>query len=241
MFYGKQKAVTFSFDDGVTQDLRVIEILNKYNLKCTFNLNSARLGEQGVLEKNGISADHSRFSAADIRSVYAGHEVAAHTLTHPNLVTIDDDAEIIRQVEQDRLQLSDLLGYEVVGFAYPGGGVNHNDRIIQLLQNHTGVRYARINGISQSFEVPKDLFRFQGTVDTRWLPREELFALADQFLNSSSDRPQLLSVYGHSYAYDYEPGSWDVLEEFCAYISNRQDVFYGTTREVLLGDCGHTL
>ncbi len=236
MFCGKQKAVTFSFDDGVTQDLRVIEILNKYNLKCTFNLNSARMGEEGVLESHGVAADHSRFSAEKIRSIYEGHEVAAHTLTHPNLVFIDDDQEIIRQVEQDRLRLSELVGYEVVGFAYPGGDVNHNDHIIQLLKEHTGVRYARINGISKSFEAPADLFRFQGTVDTRSVPKEELFAMADQFLNSSPDRPQILTVYGHSYAYDYEPRSWDIFEEFCAYISNRQDVFYGTTREVLLGE-----
>ena len=46
-FNGKLKAVTFSFDDGVTQDKRLIEILNKYNLKATFNLNSAYLGTNG--------------------------------------------------------------------------------------------------------------------------------------------------------------------------------------------------
>ena len=34
MWQGKKKAVTFSFDDGVTQDIRLIEILNKYGLKC---------------------------------------------------------------------------------------------------------------------------------------------------------------------------------------------------------------
>ena len=34
------KAVTFSYDDGVEQDIRLIEILNTYGLKCTFNLNS---------------------------------------------------------------------------------------------------------------------------------------------------------------------------------------------------------
>ena len=43
-FNGKNKAVTFSFDDGLTQDIRLLEILNKYDLKCTFNLNSERLG-----------------------------------------------------------------------------------------------------------------------------------------------------------------------------------------------------
>ena len=40
MWNGKKKAITFSFDDGVRQDVRLIEILNRYNLKATFNLNS---------------------------------------------------------------------------------------------------------------------------------------------------------------------------------------------------------
>ena len=40
MFNGKMKAVTFSYDDGVTQDKRLISLFNKYGLKCTFNLNS---------------------------------------------------------------------------------------------------------------------------------------------------------------------------------------------------------
>ena len=47
MWNNKNKAVTFSFDDGVTQDKRLVEILNKYNLKATFNLNSALLGLKG--------------------------------------------------------------------------------------------------------------------------------------------------------------------------------------------------
>lgn len=38
MFNGKNKAITFSYDDGVTQDIRLIEIFNKYNLKATFNI-----------------------------------------------------------------------------------------------------------------------------------------------------------------------------------------------------------
>lgn len=38
------KALTFSFDDGVTQNIRLIEILNRYGLKEAFNLNSGFLG-----------------------------------------------------------------------------------------------------------------------------------------------------------------------------------------------------
>ena len=44
MFHGKCKAVTFSYDDGVSQDVRLIALLDKYGLKATFNLNSEMFG-----------------------------------------------------------------------------------------------------------------------------------------------------------------------------------------------------
>ena len=40
VFNGKYKALTFSFDDGNFDDIRLIKIMNKYGLKGTFNLNS---------------------------------------------------------------------------------------------------------------------------------------------------------------------------------------------------------
>ena len=49
----KKRALTLSYDDGVMQDIRFIEILNKYNLKCTFNLNSELLGKPGILIREG--------------------------------------------------------------------------------------------------------------------------------------------------------------------------------------------
>ncbi len=42
-----KKILTLSFDDGITQDERFIEILNKYAIKCTFNINSSLLGTDG--------------------------------------------------------------------------------------------------------------------------------------------------------------------------------------------------
>jgi len=53
MFNGKLKAVTFSYDDGVMQDVRLIELLDKYNLKATFNLNSGNFGIKPDLNLNG--------------------------------------------------------------------------------------------------------------------------------------------------------------------------------------------
>ena len=37
MWNGKMKAVTLSYDDGVTQDIRLIELLDRYGLRATFN------------------------------------------------------------------------------------------------------------------------------------------------------------------------------------------------------------
>ena len=36
MWNGKMKAVTFSYDDGVEQDIRFIELLDRYGLRGTF-------------------------------------------------------------------------------------------------------------------------------------------------------------------------------------------------------------
>ena len=37
---GKPKAFSLSYDDGVEQDLRFVDLLNRYGLRGTFNLNS---------------------------------------------------------------------------------------------------------------------------------------------------------------------------------------------------------
>lgn len=35
-----QKAITFSYDDGIESDRKLVEIFNRYGMKCTFNLNT---------------------------------------------------------------------------------------------------------------------------------------------------------------------------------------------------------
>lgn len=37
---GKKRAFSITYDDGITQDICFVELLNKYGLKGTFNLNS---------------------------------------------------------------------------------------------------------------------------------------------------------------------------------------------------------
>lgn len=233
MFNGKMKALTFSYDDGVDQDVRLIEIFNKYNLKATFNVNSGLLGRrEDVLNIRGKIVNHHKAFASDVRSIYEGHEVAVHTLTHPLLPNISDDGEIIRQVEEDRLKLSELCGYEVVGMAYPCGGQNHDDRVAKLIRENTGVKYSRTIISNYSFDIQEDLYKFKPTVYHHG-EFDKMMELGEKFLEMKADKPQIFYVWGHSYEFDYAE-NWDRFEEFCKMMAGRDDIFYGTNKEVLL-------
>ena len=73
---GKAKAVTYSYDDGVRQDIRFAEVLGKYGIKCTFNVNGGMFGSP---TKNG-----GRLSPEEIKEnlLDKGHEVAVHGQQH---------------------------------------------------------------------------------------------------------------------------------------------------------------
>lgn len=226
---GKKKAVTFSYDDGITQDIRLIELLNRYGLKCTFNLNSGLLGKPGILWREEQHISHYKIHPSDVKSVYEGHEVAVHTLTHPSLPGKDEEF-IIRQVEDDRIALSELVGYEVVGMAYPCGP--NDDRCASIIREHTGVKYARTVTDTDSFAPQTYLHRFNP--NAYHLNFDRLDALADRFLSEESDEPQIFYVWGHAYEMDYRPDYWVRLEDFFRRIAGHEDIFYGTNAEILL-------
>jgi len=231
MFNGKFKAVTFSYDDAVTQDQRLIEIFNKYGLKATFNLNSELLGKPNMLIREDVTVAHVKPRACEIAKIYAGHEVAAHTLTHPSLPKCDD-AEVIRQVQKDVENLSEIVGYQVVGMAYPGGGVNNDERVAKLIRENTDIKYARTITSTHNFDIQSDLFRFNPTVYHHG-EFDKMFELAEEFINLETDTPRIFYIWGHAYEFDIN-NSWARFEEFCKLISGKDDIFYGTNREVLL-------
>lgn len=233
MFNGKLKAITFSYDDGVTQDKRLIDIFNKYGLKCTFNINSGLLGTAGLLVRDGVTVAHCKPRPEEIKRIYEGHEIASHSLTHPMLPGLSDE-EIISEVENDRIALSELAGYEVVGFAYPGGGVNFDRRVAEIIKINTGVKYCRTTVSTHNFEIQSNLFEFRPTVGHH---REysDMLKLGKKFIELETDKPALLYIWGHSYEFDIY-NRWNEFEEFCKFISNRDEIFYGTNKDVLLNE-----
>ena len=58
--------------------------------------------------------------------------------------------------------------------------------------------------------------------------------LGTSFIELKPETPKVFYIWGHSYEMDYGADYWVKLEEFFKLISNKDDIFYGTNKEVLL-------
>lgn len=220
----KMKAFTLSYDDGVAQDERFVELINKYKLKCTFNLNSGIQDEDSGWTKAGFEI--YRLKSKRLRKLYAGHETAIHTLTHPKLTEVSDE-KLAYEIEEDIKNLEEMFEQKMVGMAYPYG--DYDDRVVEALHVR-GIKYARTVEQTFDFEPQTDLLRLKSTCHHN---AEQLLDLGKKFVEMKANTPQIFYVWGHTYEFDTD-NRWDYIEEFFKLISNHDDIFYGTNQEVLL-------
>ena len=111
--------------------------------------------------------------------------------------------------------------------------MNHDDRVVQLIQEHTGIQYARTANSTDSFDLQSDLLRFKPNLH-HIRNMERMTEMTRRFVEMETEKPQILYIWGHSYEMDFEEDAWARLEEMFAYLANRGDIFYGTNKEVLL-------
>ena len=216
---GKEKAVTFSYDDGVHQDKRLVQIMDKYGIKGTFNISSVKIGKTGSASR--------AMSTQEIVDTYtkAGHEVAIHGHTHPYLEALDSGHCVFEVIENRRV-LESILGTIVKGCAYPFG--TYSDEVVDILKK-CGIKYSRTVESTHRFDVPTDWLRMPATCHHN---DEKLFELADEFLNPKMIRkPLLFYLWGHSYEFDND-NNWDRIEKFCELIGGHEDVWYATNIEI---------
>ncbi|MDP0495321.1 MAG: polysaccharide deacetylase family protein [Verrucomicrobiota bacterium JB024] len=211
---GKSLAVAWSFDDGFAGDAAVIERLNTRGARGTFHLSNAFLGSPGYV------------SAAQIREVYAGHEVAAHGLSHSYLTLVPP---VLRrdEIRRNRLALEELSGQAVVGLAYPGGYYN---RDVEQAAREAGCAYARSTVSTQDIAFPAaEEFTLHPTCHERNLSD----ALINRFLHPANEsRGRFLLVWGHAVELDKEK-RWDGLERQLDLLCARQkDIWWCTLSEV---------
>ena len=222
---GKNKTLTFSYDDGVEQDVRLISIFEKNGLKATFNLNSGLYAEEGYRYPEGQI--HRRMSASEVSALYAKDwiEVAVHGATHPwlsympvNMITAD--------LLDDRRNLERQFGRIVRGMAYPYG--DYSDEVVACMAS-SGIVYSRTVISTHDFDMPRDWMRLPATCHH---DDPELMTLARRFVDEDTyGRPRMFYLWGHSYEFE-EHDNWNVIEEFTEFMAGRDDIWYATNIEI---------
>lgn len=221
---GRLKALTLSYDDGVFQDERMIEILDKHGIKCTFNLNSVNYLQN---EDNGKKFGRTRAIELYGKAIANGHEVAVHSHTHPRLEYMSTP-EIVYEIMKDREILEDMFGGVVRGCAYPFG--TYNDQVVDALKS-CGIVYARTVGATKGFSIPTDWLRMPSTCHHA---HPELDTLTDTFINTEpsprSPAPWLFYLWGHTYEFDNNipTNCWERIESFAEKIGGRDDIWYAS-------------
>ena len=221
---GKNKAVTFSYDDGVISDIRLVELLNRYGLKATFNLNSGLLGTDHRWTCGNFEV--CRLPVEGLRQLYAGHEIALHGRLHLHPVGLDE-AGMREEMLADKQALEALFGTRIRGMAYAFG--EYDPPLVSYLRQ-MGLGYGRTVEASHSFDIPKDLMTFAPTCHH---DDPQVFELVDRFLQSPGDTPQLMYIWGHAYEFDAWNG-WERFEQLCRRLSGHGDIYYGTNAGVFL-------
>ena len=217
--------MTLSYDDGVDQDIRLIEIMKKYGLKGTFNLNSGKYAPEGTVYPAGRI--HRPMPKSMALELYrnSGMEVAVHGLTHPYLEQLPSNL-CTYEVMQDRINLEADYGTIIRGMAYPFG--TYSDDVVATLKQ-CGIVYARTVESTEKFNIPTDWLRLPATCHHN---NPRLMELAHKFVENAGKRgPALFYLWGHSYEFE-DHDNWNVIEEFAEYIGGREEIWYATNIEI---------
>ncbi len=216
----KEKAVTFSYDDGVIYDPRLIEIFVKNGLKGTFNISSGKFGMGRIMSKD---------QAVELYTD-SGMEVAVHGYNHLSLANVDV-AVATNDVLTDRKMLEEIFGRVIKGMAYANGSLN--DKVVEILKN-CGISYSRTAVQTGAFDLPDDWLRWNGTCHH---DNPNLMEYVENFLSAKrggyfwSYRPRVLYVWGHSYEFN-DKNNWERIEQLAEFIGGREDIWYATNGEI---------
>ena len=220
---GKSKAVTFSYDDGVRADKRLLEIFAKYNLKGTFNLNS---------ELFDAECWHGRMDENETFETFvnSGQEIANHGARHTFLDKIPL-AEAVKEITDCRAYLERKYERIVKGLAYAYNG--YNEKVLAVLPA-LGIDYARTTQSTYSFALPENWLIWNPTCKHT---DKQLPELTQKFLSESPEQspkhrePWLFYIWGHSFEFD-DDNNWEVIETLAQKLSGAKDIWFATNGEI---------
>ena len=214
---GKAGALTTSWDDGTQHDRRLVQILNASGIKGTWNLNAKVFA--GSYAENFAK---TRVTGGEVRTLYAGHEIACHGFTHPLLDRIPEEA-VLAEMMADRRGLEELAGYPVKGMALPCGV--YDQRVLRVLRA-CGILHCRTVKSHAEFGLPEDFIEWHPTCHHK----QDLTALWKSFQASGSP-DKLFYLWGHSYEFESDH-NWEHIEAFAKLAGPDPAVWHATNMEI---------
>ena len=243
--------VTTSWDDGYKLDLKLGQLLNRYNLKGTF-----------YVAKN----IDNKLSDSEIKLISQTQEIGSHTLTHPDLTKLSLE-KARKEIEESKKWLEQIINKQLKMFCYPKG--KYNNQIIKLVKQaeYFGARTTRLRKLSFSdnYQMPttcnvfapdnkikrdkknglalwhRKLIRLQNELPRafnaffklglKWQDRNNWLEIAKKYFDLAYKKNGIFHLWGHSWEIE-KYNLWREVEEIFRYISNRE-VEYLINSEVI--------
>lgn len=243
-----KKYFAWSFDDGLEQDKKIVEILRRYGLGATFHLNSGlfgdktyegRIGNLGMTEMPAAKYEaktrhllpyvpHFRIPRDEVKQVYEGFEIAAHSCHHVNLSKCGE-AERRAEIAQDVEALSQIFGRQVTGFAYPYGvGAKKSHEALRA----AGVRYARLATSKPGFRFPEDSLAMPLSC---WHISKKTFDRLEEFFRAETEEDLFFLMFAHGYEFDFgtKESNWNKFERICETVAKQDGIICCSIGEAL--------
>ena len=214
------KIVCLSFDDGTIYDQRFIELLNKYQLKATLNLNSGLNNFVWYFDDRPVR----RLDLSKNSDLYKGHEVASHSLTHPYFSSLNKE-QIIKEIKEDIDNLSSIFNERITGFAFPFHDQTEDN--IQTVKDAFDLDYIRYSYFSNEY-LPKD--RYHIPINALYND-EDIYERLEAFEKNNEDN-SLFVIAGHSYEFEMKD-EWKKIEKLLSYLKDNENITVLTMKEAV--------
>jgi peptidoglycan/xylan/chitin deacetylase (PgdA/CDA1 family) len=120
-----ERTVALTFDDGFVSAFEAaMEMLAQHKFRAIQFLVADRIGQFNEWEVQLGEARESLMDAGQVREwLAAGHQIGAHTLTHPFLTRVSI-REAREEIISSKKKLEDMFGIPIRHFCYPYGDRN---------------------------------------------------------------------------------------------------------------------
>ena len=234
----KQIIITTSWDDGYALDIRIAELLDKYNMKGTFYV-PMRNSENPVME------------ATILHEIANKHEIGGHTVNHIYLNTLGE-SEANNEISECRKILQNQLGKQIDAFCYPGGKYSQRDidlvkkagflfgRTTRLLHTDNNMQDYLMDTSVQAYNHSSSVLTAHCMKNSFLLPiiQNQFFykgnknfpKLSEILINRIMMTGGVFHLWGHSWEIE-KYGLWKELEMLLELLAFNREIAYMTNTE----------